>query len=457
MRGWVELAAHAPADAVVDRILDETGLLAWAASETLGEGRAGVLMRLVEELRAGGEALDLRTALDRIAAALEGEGFDVPLRPGRGGAVRVMNLHQAKGLEAHTVVLAGPIKPTEHEVDFHAERRLDGRVAGWLVVRSGDAVLAQPRGWDEFAAAEADFRAAEEDRLLYVATTRAAHRLVVGRCELPLTKKGEKRAAEGSPWSALDPLLAVSPELPSHPAIQPPGRPVLELDPSAMQALIDAADARRVAGTRPSWSLATVTSLAKSATALTAEARRAAEGRGEPDALDREEARIYDLPRDRGEGKAWGNVIHRLIEGRLRGREGKAFETWAAAVVADEFPSVDPSIRRSVLSRAHATLAELEQSAAWQELGAAEVYPELPIAVVRDTPNGPQVVEGVIDAAVRKDGAWTILDWKTDAGSPWWEERRPQYEAQVAMYTELITQLTGERAEGTIVPVPDLA
>jgi ATP-dependent exoDNAse (exonuclease V) beta subunit len=98
-------------------------------------------------------------------------------------------------------------------------------------------------------------------------------------------------------------------------------------------------------------------------------------------------------------------------------------------------------------------LAELEQSPAWQELAAGEVHPELPIAVVRDTPDGPQVVEGVMDAAVRKDGTWTILDWKTDAGSPWWEERRPQYEAQVAMYAELLTQVTGEPAKGRIVPV----
>jgi ATP-dependent exoDNAse (exonuclease V) beta subunit len=169
--------------------------------------------------------------------------------------------------------------------------------------------------------------------------------------------------------------------------------------------------------------------------------------------LDREESRVYDLPRDRVEGRVWGNVIHRLIEGRLRGREGRAFEAWATAVVADEFPSIDPSIRRSVLSRAHATLAELEQSAAWQELGAAEVYPELPIAVVRDTPDGPQVVEGVMDAAVRKDGTWTILDWKTDAGSPWWAERHPQYEAQVGMYAELLATLTGEPATGSVVPV----
>ena len=50
------LSSPVAVDAVVDRILDDTGLLAWAASETLGEGRAGVLMRLVEELRAGGEA-----------------------------------------------------------------------------------------------------------------------------------------------------------------------------------------------------------------------------------------------------------------------------------------------------------------------------------------------------------------------------------------------------------------
>ncbi len=454
MRSWAELASHAPADAVVDRILDDTGLLAWAASETLGEGRAGVLMRLVEELRAGGEALDLRTALDRIAAALEGEGFDVPLRPGRGGAVRVMNLHQAKGLEAHTVVLAGPVKPTEHEVEFHAERRLDGRVAGWLVVRSGDAVVAQPRGWNEFAAAEADFQAAEEDRLLYVATTRAAHRLVVGRCELPRNKDGSRKAAEGSPWAALDPLLAAATELPSRPAAEPPGRPVLEMDDGAMRASIEAADARRVAGARPSWSLATVTSLAKSGTASTAEAQRGAEERGEDDGLDREEVRIYDLPRNRGEGRAWGNVIHRLIEGRLRGREGPAFEAWAAAVVAEEFgPSTPPSRRPAVLSRALATLAELERSPVWEELAAGEVHPELPIAVLRDTPGGPQVVEGVMDAAVRRDGAWTILDWKTDAGSPWWAQRLPQYEAQVGMYVELLGHVTGEPVKGRIVPV----
>jgi ATP-dependent helicase/nuclease subunit A len=70
--------------------------------------------------------------------------------------------------------------------------------------------IAEPEGWDRDAAEEAAYRSAEEDRLLYVAATRARNLLVVSRYA-PKSDDG--------PWSALAPMLDDVPELPHDEAV----------------------------------------------------------------------------------------------------------------------------------------------------------------------------------------------------------------------------------------------
>jgi ATP-dependent helicase/nuclease subunit A len=133
---WWRTSQRQPADVLMERILDDTGLLLHAASQTLGDARAGALLHLVETLRLSSVngANGISDAMERLSLMLDSESPDAPLRPGRRDAVRVMNLHKAKGLEATVVILAAPVDETIHEPTCHIVRSDDGRATGSLAL-----------------------------------------------------------------------------------------------------------------------------------------------------------------------------------------------------------------------------------------------------------------------------------------------------------------------------------
>jgi ATP-dependent helicase/nuclease subunit A len=170
-----------PAAAALDRILEQTGFLALAAT-TPGGVEAGDVVHAVDRVRQvvedGGSLADAADALeaDREAAS---EVESLPLEPGRTDVVRLMNLHKAKGLEADVVFLADPVGGFQPRVDVHIERR-GLKAQGWfkLVRRSEDSratpLLGEHADWAAHEAAEQPYLDAEEDRLLYVAATAPA-------------------------------------------------------------------------------------------------------------------------------------------------------------------------------------------------------------------------------------------------------------------------------------------
>jgi ATP-dependent helicase/nuclease subunit A len=122
-----------PAAAALDRILEDTGYLALAAT-TPGGVNAGDLIHAVDRVRRlvaeGGSLADAADALlaDSEAASEVGS---LSLEPGRTDVVRLMNLHKAKGLEAAVVFLADPAGGVHSHVDVQIERT-DLKARGWL-------------------------------------------------------------------------------------------------------------------------------------------------------------------------------------------------------------------------------------------------------------------------------------------------------------------------------------
>jgi ATP-dependent helicase/nuclease subunit A len=119
-------------------------------------------------------------SLDRFVAWFSRGTVDVQRDPGRpGNEVRVMTVHGAKGLEAPVVILA----------DATADPAKLGRIPITLdfeVGAGGDAPLLRPKKEERCPPFEARILAEEKRdleehwRLLYVALTRAADRLIVG-------------------------------------------------------------------------------------------------------------------------------------------------------------------------------------------------------------------------------------------------------------------------------------
>ena len=421
MHEWWKLSQRQPSDVLLERILDDTGLLAYAASQSLGDARAGALIHLVEALRGSdaGSGTGIVDAIDRLELLLRAEASDAPLRPGRADAALVMNVHQAKGLEADVVMLVAPQDLYKFKPAAHIERRDDGNATGSIMicVKEGNQtrIVAQPPGWLEMQAEEQRFVDAERGRLLYVATTRACNELVVAQ---------KASGVDSSAWASLAPVLATQARLLAPIVTLAPGRRQTMRTPDSVRDAIAATNARRRNTASPTLQIATVTESVKA---------------------EREARRSYDLPSE-GLGVAWGRAVHRVIEGLARGRSGEGLRAFAGAVADDEQLSVSDG-------RALGDLAEkIRLSDAWRRLCAAgAIQPELGIMRCQRDDGRDVLTEGVIDAASLAAGDWTIVDWKTDdVGGGEWSARSAKYLRQVEEYGAMITTLLGDTVSATV-------
>jgi len=419
---WRAWATRDSADLLLERLLDETGLLPYAASQPLGDGRAGTLLRLVETVRDAAQhgASALSDGVAAIDRALELDA-SATLRPGRGDAVRVMNLHQAKGLEAPVVILAAPLDRTEHEPEIHVSRSTDGAEGGIAVHDTAGGLLAHPPDWRMMQAEEALFLAAELDRLRYVAATRPQHQLLVARLE----KDGVPK--DDSIWSAYAAQLeshSASLALPLSPA---PGRPTLRRSVEAIQQEVAAGRVRLSAAAVAGFEQRSVTRSTRS------------------EAFEREG---YDLPRAAEPGgRSWGTAVHRGIEASGRGRSGASLRRFLAAVLREEFPDDDTERTAQRVTALELLLEQVAQLPEWRD----RVGLELGIMRVEDDGGTERITEGVIDLLARSDGQCQVVDWKTDRGNDaTWATRLPKYEAQVAAYTGMLRTLGQPMRDGRI-------
>lgn len=443
LRKWHALSLVTPADSLIDTLLDETGLLALTAGEEIGDTRAGMLLRIVSMLRASvtESTGSMSDAIQRIENMLVNDIEGEPtLRPGRGDAVRVMNLHQAKGLEAEIVVLASPYKPTKSPpVELHVKRADSSRPTGWMKITVPESkwteqrkVAAQAPGWDEKEAIETAYLEAEHERLRYVAATRAKSELWISQLVGDPKTNGQ--------WECFTNSLP-SPKLAELKITVAPGRLKLAETVEDISTRIMDAESRRAAAREPSYAIRSVTKSAKE----TLIAR--AEGEGNAD-----ENRATNA---KGRGKAWGRAVHRVIEAMGLGREGETLAQFASAVVADELElSSDDKIDEATKS-VLALVSRLRTDPEWQTLmQCTERYFELPLTTMSTELGIPTVTEGVIDAAGFDGNRWHVYDWKTDqCDDTEWSQRVGVYQAQVDAYVNILAGLYGQAAYGKIVRV----
>jgi len=60
------------------------------------------------------------------------------------------------------------------------------------------------------------------------------------------------------------------------------------------------------------------------------------------------------------------------------------------------------------------------------------------------------MVEGVVDLAFKNDGAWTVIDYKTDFEM---KGRMEEYINQVRLYGLAISKATGDKARGILLRI----
>jgi ATP-dependent exoDNAse (exonuclease V) beta subunit len=100
------------------------------------------------------------------------------------------------------------------------------------------------------------------------------------------------------------------------------------------------------------------------------------------------------------------------------------------------------------ISAAIAAVQAVQRHALWKKASSSSaVRREAPLLLQREQGT---VVEGAADLAFRDGEGWTVVDFKTDFEL---EERRPQYQAQLAAYSQAIARATGLPAVSWLLQV----
>jgi ATP-dependent helicase/nuclease subunit A len=391
---WTRLL---PASAALERILEHTGYLALAATRP-GGVEAGDLLHAVDRVRCvvedGGSLSDAADTLEDDSDE-SSEVESLPLEPGRSDVVRIMNLHKAKGLEADVVFLADPCGGFDPRVDVHIARTGDEPEGWFQVVRKSEAsyastVLGEHRDWPDHQETEKPFLAAEQDRLLYVAATRARKMLVVSRWT--------GKQSRGAAWQPLEGFLDSAKELPVPGTVAAGVTSVLDYA-AATQA--EASAARVDAHGRvkqPSWSITSVTAEAKHIAKVSRDAD------GAPD--DPTKVVRTDTPTHRADaGMAWGTLIHGLLEHAMRFPRSTTADLRRLAM----WLTVEELHLRAVVDEAIETVQRVGKAEFWAEAQAGEHYEEAPFAVAADL----DLTVGTIDLLFERSG-WQVADYKTD-------------------------------------------
>lgn len=417
VRDSLQFARDLPPAAAMARIFERAGLIASAATADHAGTRAGnTLLALTLARRESASGSGFAGIVDHLDKLIDENSKtaieELNVDPAAADVVRLMNLHQVKGLEAPVVFLIDPVEPRDREPDLFVDR--SGETSrGYVAIREQSygsykpRDIALPHGWDELAARENEYKRAERNRLLYVAATRAKSILVAG-----VTLKQEQR---GGVWKS----LAHTAQRLFHTG---GGQTKLSLTPSGRPFEIARREIerRREEARTASYSVMPVTKIAHNSHA---ELVRAEEGLGR--------------------GTSWGRVLHRLFEAMLRD-DTLDVRRFATNLLKDEE-------RDAVeVEEVMAVVEAVQGSEIWRRAKSAqERYVEVPFALLvprRDAgldEDGQTLLHGTIDLVFRENDRWYVVDYKSDSTKNRLDLLVSYYKPQVEHYARFWERLTG--------------
>jgi ATP-dependent helicase/nuclease subunit A len=402
--------------AALEQIVDELGLMARTRHDSgMGSLHAGRLLRVLTDVqRLDADGYTWSEIRDELQQILDGDrSLDgLTLETGAEDAVRLLNVHKAKGLEAPVVFLADPYGGTHPKDPDEHVRRDEGEVV--LPVyeqhRYNRTLRFSPKRWEtEFQEVEARYQWAEEQRLLYVAATRAEEQIVVSRYRSPSWSEDKGY------WAPLYSFVADAPSLES-----PTDPPQFRADTRETDFSPEAAAARRRDVSKPTYMATTVTE--------------------RPD----------DSQRDsqiQGYGAAFGTAVHQLFEYAITRRGAIESPDQVGDVVDAVLTQLEVLNRREEVEH---MLNSFLESTLWDTLQNADrVHTEYPIAHVANRDH-PILTDGTIDLLYRTNDGWHLIDFKTARASGLdraaaLDHYRPQLEA----YAEAWERATGNRLVDT--------
>jgi len=352
------------------------------------------------------------------------------------GAVRLLTVHRAKGLQFPVLVIADASRAAPN---FAEPVLLSGELG--LVPNRGRLAQA-PLAYALAKAADKAMAAAEDLRLVYVAATRAQEKVII--CGHQLHKGSDvwlKKLIEAAD-STVNDLVAAQGQRQTF-ALPVSGESVGMLSAAAVEPSAVPASASSAPAPLPPLSQTLYASLATD----TNDVARAAEG-NEDGAEPVEPWRLI-MP---GDGTLEGTVVGSLVHLAVRRwvfpgdpRYGPLVETMALNA-----GFADANERARYLARVAELLERLQADNRWNELDHAERHHEVPYMI--SARRG--ALTGYLDLLYRKpNGVWQIVDFKTDALARIEEAVqlvRGKYGRQLRRYQEDSRQLLAEPVEAEI-------
>ncbi|MFH1928026.1 MAG: UvrD-helicase domain-containing protein [Chloroflexota bacterium] len=360
------------------------------------------------------------------------------------GAIQIMTVHAAKGLEFPIVVLGDLTYRSSGDSPYVLTDPARG-----LLLRLTDEDGRRPIIYQLGLTIEKDKEDAESRRLLYVAATRAKEMLLLNAC-VNVSDKGKLSASGWLKWLADGAVLGLTKQPilmeeqdpnPSEIPLKLNGNPVRCLVyPSAYSAPVRATPQKR-AEAAEKIILSPLLAQPKHQEP-TEETDAQAANKEEP--VSRRVWRV--VPRTRG-AKAPATVVGELVHAALEQWRfpDESFDSWAEAQTR-RYGLTDARQIRNAQNEARRILKRFRAHSLYTEMDSARRLHEVPYSIEVEG----KVDAGIIDALYQgDDGQWKLVEFKTDRISNEAALQRhltsEEYEEQTLRYAKAVERLLGQR------------